>query len=104
MELFFNRTDVINIRQAPKGWEQNDRYVYIGRAGRGQNGYFGNPFPLNGHEHGSTLQRFSDYACARMASDEDYARNVAKLRGKILVCFCKPHGCHGDILAILADR
>jgi hypothetical protein len=28
---------------------------------------------------------------------------LAALKGKILVCFCKPLACHGDVLAEIAD-
>ena len=30
--------------------------------------------------------------------------NVHTLRGKTLLCFCKPKPCHGDVLAEMADR
>lgn len=26
------------------------------------------------------------------------AKDVSELKGKILVCFCKPKRCHGDVL------
>lgn len=29
---------------------------------------------------------------------------LPELRGKILMCWCKPLACHGDVLAELADR
>lgn len=29
---------------------------------------------------------------------------VSSLRGKVLGCWCKPEGCHGDVLAQLADQ
>jgi len=29
--------------------------------------------------------------------------NVHKLKGKVLGCWCKPKGCHGDFLAFLAE-
>ena len=44
-----NRTRVVNIRE-------EDYDVYIGRAGRGMDGYFGNPFRLGaGMTRGATL-------------------------------------------------
>lgn len=97
-------TKVIHIKDAPKGWQSDPEYVYIGRAGKGMNGYFGNPFPLNGNSRGSTLARFRDWADARMITDWQYASNVAELSGKTLVCFCAPNPCHGHVLAELADK
>jgi len=103
-DLLECKTKVINIRQAPKGWQDNPDYVYIGRAGKGMDGYFGNPFALKaGEPRGATLERFAAYAEHRMATDAEYAKRVGELRGKTLVCFCKPADCHGDILAELAD-
>lgn len=29
---------------------------------------------------------------------------LEELRGKVLVCFCKPNPCHGDILAKLLEQ
>lgn len=44
--IFIQSPLTVNIRYAPVGWHQNSDYVYIGRPGKGQDGYFGNPFPL----------------------------------------------------------
>lgn len=40
------KTTVINIRDAPKGWMHDSRYTYIGRAGAGFDGKWGNPIVL----------------------------------------------------------
>lgn len=96
-------TRVINIRNAPRGWENNPQYVYIGRAGKGQDGYFGNPFKLSKHEErGATLARFEAHARRLLDTDIEYRRRVRDLYGKTLVCFCHPQPCHGDVLAKLA--
>jgi hypothetical protein len=82
--------------------------IYIGRAGRGQSGYFGNPIPKNKrcpscdtiHEGGgSTLECYKKYLNQRIEKDEEFKKNVKNLKGKTLGCFCKPKPCHGDILA-----
>lgn len=104
-------TTVINIRQAPSGFKktdgvQFDQYVYIGRPG-----LFGNPIslygkcPVCGQYHktaGSTLECYRIYLLRRCASDIAFKDAVIGLRGKILVCYCKPNACHGDILAVVA--
>ena len=95
----------INIYSLPNdNWKKDAQYVYIGRAGRGMSGYFGNPFPLNGGDRGSTLQKFEVYARKRIEDDPEYREAVKGLKDKILVCFCKPHACHGDILEMLSQE
>ena len=82
--------------------------VYIGRAGRGHDGYFGNPFQVArncqrcGHFHAdaqSTLSCYRSYFETKLATDPEFKRRVHELRGKRLGCFCKPGPCHGDIIA-----
>ncbi len=82
--------------------------VYIGRAGKGKSGYFGNPI-LRGkrclycgmihNESGTTLDCYRDYLEKRIKEDAEFKANVKALKGKTLGCFCKPKACHGDILA-----
>lgn len=93
-------TRVVNLRH-----ESYD--VYIGRAGRGEDGYFGNPVRVGGlcsrcgdahADGGSTLFCYRTYFYARLASDPEFYQRVAALRGAVLGCFCKPHPCHGDII------
>lgn len=86
-------TTVVNLR--------TDEYdVYIGRAGRGQDGYFGNPYKIGPErDRGSTLNSFREYFYYRITCNPDFKRRVHELKGKRLGCFCKPHPCHGDIIA-----
>lgn len=106
---------VINIRRAPKGWQNDPSFVYIGRKGQGFDGYFGNPYALQpGEPRGATIERFRAYAVERMANDPQYRERVQALHGKTLVCFCagpnglthqeKPWRCHGQVLAMLAEE
>lgn len=78
-----------------------DRYdVYIGRAGKGKDGYFGNPFRvLNALNRGSTIEAYRKYFNNRISTDLEFKRRVEELRGKVLGCFCKPNACHGDVIA-----
>lgn len=84
---------VVNIRR--------DKYdVYIGRAGKEQDGYFGNPIKLQpGEAKGSTLDKFREYFYDRIDRDQEFKQRVLSLKGKRLGCFCKPAPCHGDIIA-----
>lgn len=79
--------------------------VYCGRAGRGQDGYFGNPFRLPiGMARGDTLNRYRDYFNYRLETDAEFKRRILELKDKILGCFCKPHPCHCDIIIEYVDR
>ena len=111
--IFIQSPLTVNIRYAPVDWHQNSDYVYIGRPGKGQDGYFGNPFPLKkGTPRGSTLSQYMEWAKNRFLTDKEFAERVQALRGKKLVCFCAPPEgleasldgaiCHGQILAHLS--
>lgn len=76
--------------------------VYVGRAGKGEDGYFGNPFTegtLN-----ERIKKHREYLINRIREDYEFREKVKALSGKTLGCFCKPNKCHGDALAELADR
>ena len=92
-------TKIINIKNAPVNWQTDPNYTYIGRAGKGQDGYFGNPFHLkSGDKRGSTLERYREYFIKRLKIDPEFKRRIEELRDKTLICFCKPALCHGDII------
>lgn len=75
--------------------------VYIGRPS-----LFSNPFVIG--EDGTraeVLAKFKTYFYKRLQSDEVFRQAVEGLRGKRLVCWCKPLPCHGDtIVEWLAQR
>lgn len=86
--------------------------VYIGRAGRGYDGYFGNPIRpgalcpecLSVHFNaGGTIPCFERYFLRRVETDEGFRRRLEQLRDQRLGCFCKPRPCHGDIIARYLD-
>ena len=83
--------------------------VYIGRAGRGHSGLFGNPVrfnrpcPVCGARHkgpGSTLRCYRIYFRRRLATDPAFHRAVLTLAGKRLWCpGCRGHHlCHGQVI------
>lgn len=82
---------------------RNEKYtVYVGRAGRGQHGMFGNPFVVGRDgERGECVRKFAAWF---YSSDPDatYMRDMVRTHIKptdVLGCFCKPASCHGDIIA-----
>src|SRR6266536_651714 len=87
------QTVVVNIYK-----EQFD--AYIGRAGRGEDGYFGNPSRMgNGISRDEAVKSFQKYFAERIEKDSEFKRRVLALKGKRLGCFCKPKACHGDVIA-----
>lgn len=78
--------------------------VYIGRAGKGLDGYFGNPFMLGSESREVVLDRYREWAKDRIYRDPEFRARVKALHGKRLFCFCAPLGCHGDILETLARK
>ena len=86
------KTRVVNIRV-----EQCD--VYIGRAGHGQDGYFGNPFRLGvDGDREEVLVKYKRWFWNRVNEDREFREKVSELEGKKLGCFCKPKTCHGDVI------
>ena len=93
-------TKVVNLYREEFG-------IYIGRPGKGQDGYFGNPVvvgeqcPVCGQIHvkpGETLVCYREYLQWRVDHDPEFRVNLQNLRGKTLGCFCKPRPCHGDVI------
>lgn len=82
-------TRVVNIRKEPFD-------IYIGRAGKGYDGYFGNPFP--------TKNEFKWHFLERIESDPEFKRRVEGMKGMRLGCFCDPKPCHGDVYVEYLER
>jgi hypothetical protein len=62
------RTRAVNLRHEPYD-------VYVGRAGHGMDGRFGNPFPVMG-ARGESLALFRGYFSRRIMSDMAFLRDV----------------------------
>ena len=70
--------------------------VYIGRPSK-----WGNPF-IVGRDgtRKEVIAKYRDYLHANPALLADARK---ELKGKTLVCWCKPKDCHGDVLIIVAN-
>ena len=80
------QTVVVNIYK-----EQFD--VYIGRAGRGEDGYFGNPFRMgSGISREDAVQKFQKYFTERIEKDSEFKRRVLALKGKRLGMLLQAQG------------
>lgn len=84
---------------------------YIGRAGKGKDGYFGNPHSIGWcsickrtHDRKDCLTEFDNYFISRINSDVEFKNKVLELKGHTLGCFCKPQDCHGDIIKNWLDK
>lgn len=91
--------------------------VYIGRAGKGRDGYWGNPVAVNrpcpncGQRHttgGATLPCYTQTLIKRF-EDKEFKRRFIELaeRAKkeeiVLECFCAPKPCHGQVMKRLLE-
>jgi hypothetical protein len=105
------KTKVVNIRK-----DKSD--VYIGRTSTDVF-HYGNPFGIKGHKskfplieldtRDDAVQAYSNWLAGTAWQDVEPLRrnwilkNIKKLKGKKLGCFCSPKDCHGDVLAALAE-
>lgn len=108
-------TRVVNLRL-------NNYDLYIGRAGRGQDGRFGNPFPISSPKYKDLprekaleecLADYRSWFILKVECDLSFRAAVLALKDKRLGCFCAPAGgfpdnnppwrCHGQILANWID-
>ena len=70
--------------------------VYIGRGSP-----YGNPFIMDKHgDRDAVCNKFEDWL---MNNPQLLSLVKQELKGKDLVCFCKPKRCHGDTLLRVAN-
>lgn len=67
--------------------------VYVGRPTK-----YGNPFSKGNKSQ--NIADFSEYAENRLEREPHW---LDELKGKDLVCWCSPEGCHADVLMKLAN-
>lgn len=99
-----SKTVVIHIKDAPVGWKTNSKYVYIGRRNFAES--------LKGSKWENSVSLRTRDPQERERNIDQFAENfeistlrqqAGELKGKILVCYCKPKACHGDVLAAAAN-
>lgn len=96
-------TEVVNIRKSKYD-------IYIGRRGKGEDGYFGNPHPIGYckvcnrvHDRADSINEFKKYFYDRIAKDKEFLQRVKELKDKKLGCFCAPAMCHGEVYKRFLD-
>ena len=71
--------------------------VYVGRPSK-----WGNPFAIGDDgTRKEVVRRYREYVLSQPALMSSIRE---ELRGKNLVCFCKPRACHGDVLLEIANQ
>ena len=87
-----NETIVVNCRR-----EAYDRYI-----GRGSP--FGNPFVIGiDGDRAQVIAKYRAWFIDELKRPE-FVAQVQALRGLRLGCFCKPAGCHGDIIIEFLEK
>lgn len=71
--------------------------VYIGRPTK-----WGNPYVVG--KDGTREECVLMYEAWLLLDNPLYEQAKKELKGKDLVCFCKPKACHGDVLLRIANE
>ena len=62
---------------------------------------WGNPFKIGpGETRAAVIRHYEQWL---LSQPDLVARAQRELRGKVLACWCAPLGCHGDVLARVAN-
>ena len=98
-EVVIVKEDIVNLNMMVnvEEWKERDGNLYIGRKSHGfQMSKWRNPFRVDDCEGGraESLVLFEKY----IRQEKHLMDSINELEGKQLGCFCKPEGCHGDIL------
>ena len=110
-------SQIINIKTANlhqlgynslEDWLKNPNHIYIGRKNNYVKGAthskWHNPFKLQIQKNASKyvnekaredcINKYEEY----LTNNEELMGQLKELEGKVLGCWCKPLGCHGDVL------
>lgn len=86
----------------PRVWNKNKEKppkdaVYIGRPSK-----WGNPYPVQYESQREWAIKSFEESIEENPKIKEMIKR--ELKGKDLVCFCKPKACHGDILLRIANE
>lgn len=68
--------------------------MYIGRPS-----IWGNPFNVQEHGRLACIHKYERWLCSKGPM-----KQIGRLKGKNLLCYCSPHPCHGDVLLEYANK
>jgi len=117
-------TKVINVRVANirpqynnlKDWMKDSNNIYIGRGFvlvidgirfPTENSIWSNPYKIDESKkitRDDVIAKYRTYIIQKIENDSALKDKLLQLKGKTLGCWCKPDGCHGDILIELIDK
>lgn len=84
-------------RKRTKGWHKPPDAIIVDRTSR-----WGNPFKVAEHGREAAIRLYEQWL---LTDRPDLVARLPELRGRTLVCFCRPdEPCHGDVLLRLANR
>ncbi len=99
--------------KATRTWD-DPKFVYIGRYMPSFNlpsSIFANPFKIakdTTENRAAAIEQYRGWIKSKLSDPvegERYRTELEALRGKTLVCFCKPKPCHGDtLLSLLGEE
>lgn len=97
------KTTVGNIRDH-RNWKAEGG-VYIGRSFRGQKASrFANPYIIGmDGDRDEVIFEYRQWFYRQICAP-GFRRAVEELRGKMLVCWCAPKKCHGDVIVEHLER
>jgi len=73
--------------------------VYIGRGSM-----FGNPYIIGKHgTRKQVIDKYRTYFYNKIKFNTFFKKSVLSLKDKVLLCFCAPKPCHGDVIAEYLD-
>lgn len=91
--------DVLNFYKlgckVPKG------AIYIGRPNYkwGLKGSkFQNPYSLEKYTREKAIEKYKNWLWNEIKIGHITIQELANMKGRDLVCYCSPQGCHGDVL------
>ena len=94
--------------------DDNSLNEYIGRKGvvfinskrfPSINSIWHNPYKINDNlTRDQVIDKYELYIRDKLESDSNLVKELLKLEGKNLGCWCKPSKCHGDIIIKLIEE
>lgn len=102
-----------------KIWTEDTNNIYVGRAGvvfiKNDDGererfpkkssIFANPFKIGKHgDRTEILNKYRKYMIEKLYNDTSLQKELFKLKGKNLGCWCAPEPCHANILLDLIKK
>ncbi len=104
-------------RENLREWMKDEENVYIGRAGivfidnvrfPKESSIWANPYKVGDkkgqYEREESLRLYENYIREKIKGSEIMKEELLKLKGKNLGCWCKPEGCHGDVLMKILEE